>query len=177
MGILNYTKFMESKKYEYGCVMIDFDISNWNQLLDSIDKDDIYEISGKNYGLQERPHLTLLYGLHKEVSDEDILNCFKGFKIDDFKIKIKGVSIFENKEFDVVKLGVENSETLTEINRRLSELPNSNEYPDYKPHLTLAYLKKGRGKKYENPDYNYQIKNIKKIVYSRPDNTELIINI
>ena len=167
---------MESK-YEYGCVMIDFDISNWNELLQSIDKNDIYEVTGKNYGLQKRPHLTLLYGLHKEVSDEDILNCFRGFEIDDFKIKIKGVSIFENPEFDVVKLGVDSNKSLNEINRRLSELPNSNQFPEYKPHLTLAYLKKGKGKKYENPEYSYQIKNIKKIVYSRPDNTELIINI
>lgn len=175
MTLLNYIKFLESKKYDYGCVMIDFDISNWNELLESIDKDDIYEVKDKNYGIQDRPHLTLLYGLHKDVSDRDILNCFKGFEIDDFKIKIKGISVFENKEFDVVKLGVEKNEKLIEINRRLSELPNSDNYPEYKPHLTIAYLKKGRGEKYENPDYNYQIKNIKKIVYSRPDNTELLI--
>jgi 2'-5' RNA ligase len=175
MVILNYTKFLESK-YEYGCVMIDLYISNWNELLESIDSEDIYN-NGENLGLVKRPHLTLLYGLHKEVSDKDVLNCFKGFEIDNFKIKIKGISIFENPEFDVVKLGVENNKTLIEINRRLSKLPNSNQFPEYKPHLTLAYLKRGSGKKYENPEYSYQIKNIKKIVYSRPDNTELIINI
>jgi hypothetical protein len=41
----------------------------------------------------------------------------------------------------------------------------------------LAYVKKGLGKKYVNPDYKYEIKNISKIVYTRPDNTELNIEL
>ena len=96
---------------------------------------------------------------------------------DDFKVQIDGVSLFENPEFDVVKLGVIKTPKLEEVNKRLSELPNSNQFPEYKPHITLAYVKKGSGQKYADPNYKYQIKNISKIVYSRPDNSEYNIQL
>jgi hypothetical protein len=174
-----YLEFIKEEKsgYEYGCVMVDFNFTNWSKLLESIDSDDIYKVEGKSYGLQPRSHLTLLYGIHDTVSDEEILNCFKGFKEDDFKVQLDGVSIFENPEFDVVKLGVVLTPRIKEINKRLSELPNSNQFPEYKPHVTLAYVKKGLGKKYVNSDYKYEIKNISKIVYTRPDTTELNIQL
>ena len=174
-----YLEFIKEAKsrYEYGCVMVDFNFANWTDLLESIDSDDVYKVEGKNYGLQPRPHLTLLYGIHDTVTDEEILNCFEGFTEDDFKVQIDGVSIFENPEFDVVKLGVVLTPRIKEINKRLSELPNSNQFPEYNPHITLAYVKSGLGKKYVNPDYKYEIKTISKIVYTRPDTTELNIQL
>lgn len=175
---LEFIKESTRQSTGLGCVMIDFNFANWSELLESIDEDDIYIEEGKNYGLQPRPHLTLLYGLLPEVTDEQILECFKGFTEDDFKVKINGVSVFDtNNNFDVVKLGVELTSQLKEINKRLSELPNSNQYPEYIPHITLSYVKKGKGKKYVNPEYKYEIKGIDKIVYSRPDNTELNIQL
>ena len=173
-----YLEFIKEAKsrYEYGCVMVDFNFANWSELLESIDSDDVYKVEGKNYG-QPRPHLTLLFGIHNTVSDDEILNCFEGFTEDDFKVQLDGVSIFENPEFDVVKLGVVLTPKLKEINKKLSELPNSNQFPEYKPHITLAYVKSGLGKKYVNPDYKYEIKTISKIVYTRPDNTELTIKL
>ena len=171
--VKRYLEFIkESAKYEYGCVMVDYNFENWSDLLESISQEDIYKVEGKNYGLQPRPHLTLLYGLHKEVTDEQIQKCFDGMTEDDFKVQIDGVSLFENPEFDVVKLGVIKTSKLEEVNKRLSELPNSNQFPEYKPHITLAYIKKGSGQKYIDSSYKYQIKNISKIVYSRPDNSE-----
>ena len=174
-----YLEFIKEGKsrYEYGCVMVDFNVANWADLLESIHSDDVYKVEGKNYGLQPRPHLTLLYGIHDTVTDEEILNCFEGFTEDDFKVQIEGVSIFENPEFDVVKLGISLTPRLKEINEILSELDNSNQFPEYKPHITLAYVKSGLGKKYVNPDYKYEIKTISKIVYTRPDTTELNIQL
>lgn len=177
--IKNYKQFINESKsnYDFGCVMVDYNFTNWQELLQSIDPQDIYEVSGQNYGLQDRPHLTLLYGLHKEVSDDQIQECFSGFSIDDFKVKIEGVSIFENPEFDVVKLDVLKTPQLEEINQRLSKLPNTNKFPEYIPHITIGYLKSGTGKKYVNPDYDYQIKNISKIVYTKADTSEYIIQL
>ena len=176
--IKRYLEFIkESTRYEYGCVMVDYNFENWSDLLDSISQEDIYKVEGKNYGLQSRPHLTLLYGLHKEVTDKQIQKCFDGMTEDDFKVQIDGVSLFENPEFDVVKLGVIKSNELEQVNKNLSELPNSNQFPEYKPHITLAYVKKGLGKKYEDPNYKYQIKNISKIVYVRPDKSEYNIQL
>lgn len=177
MSLFKYKQFLESKKYEFGCVMVDYNFTNWSEILKSINKDDVYEEEGKNYGLQDRPHLTLLYGLHDTVTDDEIKSCFKGFVEDDFKVEISGVSIFENPEFDVLKLGVTKNQKLQEINSRLSELPNSNKFPEYKPHITIGYLKSGTGYKYVNPKYSHKITSIKKIAYTRPDGTELIITL
>jgi 2'-5' RNA ligase len=66
---------------------------------------------------------------------------------------------------------------LEEVNKRLSELPNSNQFPEYKPHITIAYVKKGLGQKYADSNYKYQIKNISKIVYVRPDKSEYNIQL
>lgn len=177
MNIFKYKQFLESKKYEFGCVLVDYNFTNWSEIKKTIVEGDIYEEEGKNYGLQNRPHLTLLYGLHDTVTDQEIHNCFKGFSEDDFKVEISGVSIFENPDFDVLKLGVVNNSKLQDINSKLSELPNSNKFPEYKPHITIGYLKSGTGYKYVNPKYNYKITSIKKIAYTRPDGTELIINL
>jgi hypothetical protein len=177
--IKRYKQFVKESinGYAYGCVMVDYKFENWSSLLDSINTEDIYKVEGKNYGLQPRPHLTLLYGIHDTVTDEQIQNCFQDTTEEDFKVKISGVSLFENPEFDVVKLEVVKTPILEEVNKKLSELPNSNQFPEYKPHITIAYVKKGLGQKYIDPNYEYQIKNISKIVYVRPDKSEYNIQL
>lgn len=177
--IKNYNQFIKesNNKYEYGCVMVDYNFENWSELLSSIEQEDIYKVEGKNYGLQPRPHLTLLYGLHKEVSDESIQNCFEGFNTDDFKVQIHGVSLFENPEFDVVKLEVLKTDKLELIHKRLAKLPNSDRFPEYNPHITISYVKKGLGQKYIDPEYKYQIKNVSNVVYVRPDKSEYNISL
>ena len=89
----NYKQFIKESqsRYEYGCVMVDYNFENWSNLLDSIHQEDIYKVEGKNYGLQPRPHLTLLYGIHDVVTDEQIQSCFQGATEDDFKVEINGV--------------------------------------------------------------------------------------
>jgi len=177
--IKKYLKFLKEgvSKYQYGCVMIDFNFENWKELSSNIDKNDIYEKEGENYGIVPRAHLTLFYGLHSEVLDEQVISCFDGFKLDDFVIEIDGITTFENPEFDVVKLNVILTDVLKEVNSRLSKLPNGNRFPVYKPHITIAYTKSGTAHKYVKNDYNYLVKNIKAITYSRADNTELEINL
>jgi 2'-5' RNA ligase len=174
-----YKQFLKESqtRYEYGCVMVDYNFANWSDLLDSIQQEDIYKVEGKNYGIQPRPHLTLLYGIHDTVTDEQIQSCFQDATEDDFKVEISGISLFENLEFDVVKLEVNKTPKLEEIYKNLSEFPNSNQFPDYKPHITIAYVKKGLGQKYVDPNYKYQIKNISKIVYVRPDKSEYNIQL
>lgn len=171
--IKRYLQFILEKinGYDYGCVMIDVPVSNWNEIISSIDKEDLYEVPGENYGLQERPHLTLLYGLHEEVTPDQVKSIFDNFK-GDIEIEIDGIDIFENKDFDVVKFNIKSTKSLKELNSKLSQLPNSNEYPDYKPHITIAYVKKGMGKKYINPDYNYKVKNVDEVIYSMPNGEE-----
>jgi 2'-5' RNA ligase len=179
MIIKKYKLFMESKNrtYDYGCVMVYLDISNWERIISNIDENDLYKPEDEHYGRETEPHLTLLYGLHKEVTKEEISTIFKDTKSTDFKIQIDGISIFENDEFDVVKMDIKLNDKLTHYNSELSKLPNSNSYKDYKPHITMAYVKKGLGKKYIDPDYKYTFKDVSKIVFSQANGEKININL
>lgn len=41
-----------------------------------------------------------------------------------------------------------------DINKKLKELDYKNDYPDYTPHITLAYVKSGEGEKYITNEYD-----------------------
>jgi 2'-5' RNA ligase len=166
MKIKKYNQFLnEDVKYKLGCVMLEVPVSNWEEIISSISQEDIYEIEGENYGVQKNPHVTILYGLHDEVTLDQVKSVFEDFK-GGIDISIEGIGTFENKDFDVVKFNVLKNESLKILNDRLSELPNTNEYPEYIPHITIAYVKKGSGKKYEDPKYRYNVENINEVCYS-----------
>jgi hypothetical protein len=67
------------------------------------------------------------------------------------------------------------SEKLHELNKLAKNLPHTDSYPDYKPHLTIAYLLKGKGNKYVNPNFNLNINTIDKIVYSKTNGEKIDI--
>ena len=172
MIIKSYIQFIkESSGYEYGCVMVEVPVSNWDEITSSIDPEDVYTGGDDTHGIQENPHVTILYGLHDGVTEDQVKSVFEGFN-DTINIEVNGVGIFENKDYDVVKFNVNPDGALQELHDKLSEFPNSNDFPDYKPHITIAYVKKGTGKKYVKPDYKYTVKNVDKITYSMADGTE-----
>ena len=173
MIIKNYIQFIkESSGYEYGCVMVEVPVSNWNEITSYIDPEDVYTGGDDTHSIQENPHLTLLYGLHKEVTPEMVKSVFEGFT-KDINIEVDGIGVFENKDYDVVKFNVNPDGALQELHDKLSEFPNSNSFPDYKPHITLCYTKKGTGKKYVKPEYKYTVKNVDKITYSMPSGEKI----
>lgn len=169
MKIKTYLTFINEKSeerekevHEYGCAMIFFNIKNWNEITSFIDEDDVHE-----NGLEDEPHLTLLYGFHKdEVGIKDIKKAFKGYK--ELDVELESVDLFENDEFDVVKFKVKKTKELLDINKKLSKLPHTTNFPDYNPHITIGYVKKGKGKKYVIKDYEATLSS-KKIVYSADD--------
>lgn len=158
-------------KYEFGCIMLKVPRNEkWNQILESIDEEDVYEDEEQpgRFGIESDTHITVLYGTHDSDIDleeikETILNR-KGVNI-----KMVDISIFENDDYDVLKFGVE-SEDLMEFNSELREkYPYTNDY-DYHPHATIAYLKPGTGKKYTKTfeeDEVIEITNLTEITYSR----------
>jgi len=99
-------------------------------------------------GRETEPHITVFYGLHtNEPADVQKLIADQG----PIKANIGRISIFpaskQHPDYDVLKLAVD-SEGLKRLNKKLSKLPNGNEFPEYKPHVTIAYVKAGEGKKY-----------------------------
>ncbi len=109
-------------------------------------------------GREEEAHVTVKYGFHTDDAEE-IRRVVEDFGT--VYLKLGKTSIFPAKEassqrggdqFDVVKIDVE-SEDLHRLNSLLSDsLEHTDTHPDYKPHITLAYVKPGRGKKYVGDD-------------------------
>jgi 2'-5' RNA ligase len=153
--------------HEYGCVMINLNIKNWDEILNMISKEDLYLPENEIYGFEKNPHLTLLYGLHKEVTTENVIEVLNQFNTKDIKIEINGIGSFENEEYDVLKMNVLKNNLLNNIHYKLKELPNSDKYDEYNPHITIAYLKSGSSKKYIDTKFKIEIDNNQEIVYSK----------
>ena len=165
MGLLK-----EQHRNEYGCVMLYFTFPEMEDIHKLIDSNDIFHEVGEEYGLETEPHLTLLFGLHDGVPTSAIEKV-----LDDktfYTCKGHNASLFENKKFDVLKFDIE-GDNLHDVNAELKKQPHTSDFPDYHPHLTIAYLKPGTGKKY--------VKKLKgkkywlvpqHAVYSKPDGTK-----
>lgn len=141
---------------EYGCLMAYYDIPNWNELLSQIAPEDLYESEEERYGLENEPHVTILYGFDLESTTPDaIREAIEELEVEPITdLEIVEVGKFENEEYDVLKLTVE-SATLRQLNTYFREnFKYENDYPDYKPHMTIAYLQPGAADKYMDLDYS-----------------------
>lgn len=168
-----YESGSDDNKIRIGCAMLYFDFNELKDIQDKISDDDIYDDDG-DHGLETEPHVTLLYGLHSdEVTHDEIFEIIKEYDIPN--LKLFNISIFENEKYDVLKFEARhdmedydiNGDILYKINKELSKLPHSSNFPEYNPHSTIAYVNPGTGKKYVDlfKDSEY-IVSVKKIVYS-----------
>jgi len=179
MSILEYKS---GSMYEYGCLMIYLDIPNWKDFLETeilkgkiISDGDLYEPKNERYGIETDPHITILYGIHKDVSDDEVLKMFSNIKKSDFDIFVDGIDCFyTNKDYDVLKMNVK-SNKLNELNKLASQLPHTSAYPDYKPHLTIGYFLKGKSNEYVDLNFDMKIDTIDKIVYSKSNGEKIDI--
>jgi 2'-5' RNA ligase len=162
------------KQNKYGCLMVFLDVkkSDWDNMQNLIDEDDLYEPKGETgFGKEKEPHVTILYGFHTDVLDADIDKEAKKIKSPD--ITFGKISAFSNEKFDVLKFDVE-SDDLHDLNKKFAEFPHTNDYPTYHPHCTIAYLKPKMADKYIkklSDSKDMEIK-VEKIVYSKADSTK-----
>lgn len=113
------------------------------EFIEQIPDDILYQEEGDDsMGKEKWPHITLLYGLEdgNEEAAKEILQKYEG-KI---KAKLGKVTKFNTDDFDVIKIEV-TGDILNQINSELKELSHKNNFPDYKAHITLAYVKTGEG--------------------------------
>jgi len=146
MKLVELLKEISTQSYDYGCAMVYFKFPELEDIHKLINKEDTYtEDEDKSFGLEDEPHCTLLYGLHKEVSKQDVESVLDNYTF--HTCKLTNPSLFENEKYDVLKFEVR-GDNLNEINSDLKEFPHTTSYPDYNPHLTIGYLKPGTGQKY-----------------------------
>ena len=87
-------------------------------------------------------------------------------------LSVDEVDIFEGDEYDVVKYNLPITDQLQEYRDLFMQFPNTQSFPDFKPHMTIAYVKPGTGKKYKRKLSEPFDVTFTKGVYSYHDNPE-----
>jgi 2'-5' RNA ligase len=130
----------------YGCVMLDVDIE-LTQYQNIISQDDLFS-DGEYSGKVDAPHVTLLYGLTQSYKLDEIEKIVSKESFDN--IVLKDVIVFGNDERDVLVFEVDKTSNLVNSNKSLRDnLEYYSECPEYKPHVTICYVKAGLGQNYK----------------------------
>lgn len=141
--------FMQNVRYDYSSVYVMLPPELANEIVEwgskDVTDDDIYvSQNDPTYGREDQIHVTILYGLHSE-SSEEIKPLLEG--AGKIKVKLGPTDLFLCQKFDVVTVYVI-SPDLRKLNAKLSTLEHTNKHGGYKPHVTVAYVKKGKGWKH-----------------------------
>ena len=155
--------------------MMKLEAPNWDEICGIIEQEDVYS-PDEDHGIENNPHITVLYGFYSFVSTEAVAEILKQFGPP--RIRFKDVGIFQDHpDFDVVMIAVE-SEDLAKMNLALDFLPNEKTFPSYKPHATIAYVKKGTAKKYEGMHLDFPEElTLTDVIYSMPDGEKKAIQL
>jgi 2'-5' RNA ligase len=133
----------EVKTYEFGVVMLEMYSAMWSKLQSLIHPDHVTKD-----GVSSSPHITILYGIHDGVSEEDVKNAlgiYNNIERSPIYLFPTNIDTFSNQDADVLKFNLENSSISSYckiLRDGLLKLPSTVKFSDYKPHLTLAYLRK-----------------------------------
>lgn len=134
-------KAMDGKKWRSSQIEAGDDIAAHVQdIRDALDPEDVLQDGGK-------PHVTIRYGISPNDKVEKVNNAVSKFGV--VPVKYGGFDIFENPEADVLHVKVDSS-ALGILRKQIerSIACKIDDHASYTPHLTIAYLKPGTGKKY-----------------------------
>jgi 2'-5' RNA ligase len=97
-------------------------------------------------GREEEPHITLKYGLHDDTH-HGAAAAIKGEP--PITAQLGTMSLFKGPDAHVLKVDV-HSPDLHRLNGKIKKaVKTTDTHPKYTPHVTIAYLRPGMGKKYE----------------------------
>ena len=134
--------------YDKGCVMVElqFPHNSLEEIQQRIDPNWLYEEQDDDsYGLEDQPHITLLYGLDPRLDPAQITEALGEWKPRS-NYNIHHPSIFQSEKYDVLKYDVRAAD-LNQANELLCKLPHQNDYPNYHPHVTIGYVQPGMGQR------------------------------
>lgn len=143
----------KNHKNEYGCLMLQIDYDGWKKILDKIDKEDLYT-EEEGYGLENKPHVTILFGFHDNTDIDKVKLLVKENCKEPIKVKLKSITMFENVDdkYDVLKFDVV-CPSLHKLNKLMKKsFDYTSSFPEYHPHVTIAYVKSGKGKNYASKE-------------------------
>jgi len=129
-----------SKLNEYSCIMLKCHNNALIKLMHDTFKRIPIQILAPGENTDFNPHITILYGIYTS-NIQDILNPLKNVSFVNYKTT--GISAFtSNSEYDVLKIDVDSVDLLYLNKKCRHSLQHKEFYPHYKPHLTIAYIKK-----------------------------------
>lgn len=153
-----------------GCVLVPLwdrdavNVISWVQ--ENIDQSQLAED-----GIEREPHTTILYGFLPEVDPAAVCDALAAYP-DRLSFKLGKISRFEQETHDVLKIEIE-GDSIRELNGYLMaafEDVVQNDYPEYVPHMTLAYVRKGACADLDgNTHFEGEIFVFDQVVYSAPD--------
>jgi len=136
-NVLKEARWIKNAGHSYACLMIPVPYKLKQHIQDignSIDK----EILSGN-GLEKFTHITFLYGLQNDDGEK--------IKVDGpIEIQNKPViEYFDNKDSgqSVAIVKIESKDLEKKHYELKSSIPNEDSFPEYIPHITIAYLKYG----------------------------------
>ena len=160
----------------YSCLMLDcqYLYPHIAKIHDQIAPEDVYD-DEPGHSLELESHVTACYGF-SETKPQDVIP-----KLDlvPTRYKIKGLSLFENEKFDVLKFDIQ-SAGLNKLNKQcMDNFDITTSYPDYHAHLTVAYVRPGTGKKYtkiKSPIIGASFTS-SKFIFSNPNSEKVWVNV
>lgn len=138
---MRFKQFLEEEAHKFSCVIFFLPAKDAQYVIDWSKEniDDSMLFTDEEKGRENEVHITVFYGLHTN-SSEDVLPIVKQFE--SAKVRFGSISKFESENCDVLKIDVDGS-ILRDMNKSLKELDFTSDFPTYRPHCTLAYVKKG----------------------------------
>lgn len=130
--------------HEYSCLMVSLRgdaASALQKMANAIPSKDLAAD-----GIETEPHITCRFGLHFQTPSAKLKAALKDFG--PITLTLGKTSLFENDDADVLKVDVD-SPDLHRLYQLIGRVvPTHTTHPDYRPHATIGYLRKGKGKKY-----------------------------
>ena len=127
-------------------------------------------------GFEEDKHVTIKYGLHI-IDFTEVRELFKNIK--PIKMVLGKMTLFTSSDdFDVVKIDII-SKDLHKLNKAVSkDFEVTDTYPEYIPHATVAYIKKGAGDRF-NGDTTFEGRKVisDTILFSGKDNRHTVFKL
>jgi hypothetical protein len=123
------------EKRKFGNVQFNLSVDDAQRVLE-------IPVDGTHFAPKGRdmaPHVTVLWGFHPEVTAEQVNKITKG--IGDVDVTLESLEAFPAGEDGVPLVIRVESEKLRKLRADLEALPHTKSWPEYKPHICVAYLK------------------------------------
>lgn len=142
-----------------GCVMMGVEPLDVHLYLDDAERELYYSKNPARHWIKgavgaDDPHVTLLYGLLDNANsiEREVHAVLDGWSLPEVQIEKVDFfpSTFKDEPYACVIGKIKKTPELLEAHQRLSLLPHINTFPEYTPHVTLAYVHESKRGKWVN---------------------------